>query len=275
MAIHKTALSLFQARGWMLVDTVDLGTTACVYVVEIDNTWYALKTCRHLSAARQLRVEYELIQHLRASPMADYVPHTHGWIPELHGFLMEYLRFPTSVELESSVWITQIASALRALHQVVLPAIDGLPDNREPQGVTHTFGQRLLGLYNLALCGTGYWCGLSESDIPLLHLIQENYQVYAKLISELPYYLDECSAGITHGDLAGDNLMVNSYGRLVLADWGSARISCPLEDVASVWVYAGWRESEKDLFWNTYILNDTDRGAILRSTAELMARALR
>lgn len=94
MAIRKKALSLFQARGWMLVDTVDLGTTACVYVVEIDNTRYALKTCRHLSTARQLRVEYELIKHLRASPMADYVPHTHGWIPELHGFLMEYLRCP-------------------------------------------------------------------------------------------------------------------------------------------------------------------------------------
>lgn len=64
---------------------------------------------------------------------------------------------PTSVELESSVWITQIASELRTLHQVVLPAIDGLPDDREPQGVAHTFGQRLLGLYN----------GTAELAVPL------------------------------------------------------------------------------------------------------------
>lgn len=39
---------------------------------------------------------------------------------------------------------------------------------------------------------------------------------------------------------------------MVLADWGSARISVRLSDVTSAWVYAGWSESEKELFWDTY-----------------------
>lgn len=268
--------STFVFRGpWALVDTVNLGTTADVYVVEIDKTRYALKKCRHPHAARQLRVEYELIQHLRASPMADYVPVTHGWIPELHGFLMDCLRYPTSDELETTEWITQVATSLRTLHQVALPAIDDLPDDRATQDVADALGQRLLELYSLSQRGTSYWSGLSESDMPLLHSIREHYPVYAKLVSELHSYLGGCPAAIAHGDLAGDNLMVDSCGGLVLTDRGSARISIPLSDVASVWVYAGWSDSEKDLFWDAYTLNGADRGMMTRSAAELMTRALR
>ena len=62
---------------------------------------------------------------------------------------------------------------------------------------------------------------------------------------------------------------------MVLADWGSARIGIPLSDVASVWVYGGWSESEKELFWDTYALNGADRGALTRGLAELMTRVLR
>lgn len=144
MGTDGTALHFFETHGWTLVDSIDLGTTAYVHGVEIDETRYAFKTCGHPSAAQQLRVEYELLQHLRASPMVDYVPATHGWIPELNGFLMDYLWYPTSAELELLEWMTQVATALRTLHQVALPAIDGFPDDRGPDGIGRAFCQRLL-----------------------------------------------------------------------------------------------------------------------------------
>lgn len=241
--------------SWRVLQTIDLGTTARVLVVERDGARYALKTVRDEDAdAGALLTEYRVLQHLNQSPAQRYVPRVEQWLPEHKGFLMAHLRYPTPAEREAPDWLAGLARALRALHGVALPQIAGLPDDRPD--VARALTQRLRTLFDLALRTDTLWGGLAERDRPKLERVRARYQPYVSLLPQVEEGLANAPVALTHGDLAGDNVMLTREGRLTIVDWGSARISAAWADVASLAAYSEWSPAQRRRFYGLY-LGDT------------------
>jgi aminoglycoside phosphotransferase (APT) family kinase protein len=255
----REAVATFLKRGsWRLVETIDLGTTARVCIIDRNDEWYALKTRRdEESDASALLAEYRVLRYLNATPARRYVPRIVAWLPELGGFLMECLRYPTAAEKGEEAWMPILARALRTLHSVDLPTIQGLEDDRPDVG--GAVSRRLRDLFELVLRTDDFWAGLSGQDRTRLERVRARYQAYADLLPALAHSLADAEATLTHGDLAGDNLMFTQDGRLAIADWGSARISAALVDVASVATYTGWSAGDRRRFYGFY-LGDTSEG---------------
>ena len=57
---------------------------------------------------------------------------------------------------------------------------------------------------------------------------------------------------LTHGDLAGDNIMLKQDGALTFVDWGETRISSPLTDLACLLSYRIGSEDRTQEFLNIY-----------------------
>lgn len=238
-------------ESWQVVRAIDLGTTARVLVVERDGERWALKTRRHgTSDTTGLLTEYRLLRYLNATPMRPYVPRLEAWLPDVGGFLMEHLRYPTRAEKERADWTKELARALRALHDVDLPRISGLMDDRPDVG--RAVSQRFGRLFATVLRTGYFWTGLSAEDRPKLERLRAHYPAYARLLSQVSAVLAQSQVALTHGDLAGDNLMLTQEGRLAITDWGSARISAAWLDVASLRVYMDWSPDQRSRFCEVY-----------------------
>ncbi len=81
-------------------------------------------------------------------------------------------------------------------------------------------------------------------------------RTYSGLLQQIEELLIDARPALTHGDLAGDNIMLTPDGRLAIADWGTTRISDALMDVAHLLTYAGWSGDEERQFLSTYFGND-------------------
>jgi hypothetical protein len=128
-----------------LLQTIDLGTTAPIHVVEQAGQRYALKAVRDEGVGPEaLLTEYRVLQYLNGTPMRRYVPSVGAWLPEVGGFLIAYLRYPTPAEKGDPAWLPTLARALWTLHGAALPAIAGLADDRPEmaRSVARRFAQR-------------------------------------------------------------------------------------------------------------------------------------
>lgn len=183
--------------------------------------------------------------------MQWYVPRVGEWLSELEGFLMDCLRYPTLAEREEAVWVPDLARALQTLHSVALLPIQGLADDRPNVGAA--ISRRFRDLFEVVLRTDGYWDGLPSEDEPKLERVRACYDTYVDLLSQIADSLACARVALTHGDLAGDNIMLTQDGRLTIVDWGSARISAALTDVASLSVYSNWSQDDTRQFCEVYL----------------------
>jgi aminoglycoside phosphotransferase (APT) family kinase protein len=253
----EAVLRFCERRSWSLVEIIDLGTTACVYVVETDkdSQRYALKTQRDSTHQdHAVRTEYRVLEYLNATPMQQVVPRIGDWLPELDGFLMDLLRYPTLAEMQAPAWALDLGRALRMLHSLDLPTIATIPDDRP--NVADAVSHRFRLLFQHVLREDDYWTHLPQADRPKLAHVRARYDAYAGLLPKVQRALANSEPALTHGDLAGDNIMLTYDGRLALADWGTARVSSPLNDVANLLTYANWSEDESGRFLRAYFDDD-------------------
>lgn len=249
---HEKVTAYLKGIPWKLVRRIDLGMTADVFIVERGEERRALKVRREGGASGEaLLVEHRVLRYLNGTPMRRYVPRVGAWLPEVDGFSMEYLRYPTREERAAEGRIPTLAHALRTLHDLELPAIEGLPDDRPDLGasVLEHFGD----LFAAVLRGKDFWAGLAEADVPLLEVVRAHYPAYAALLAQAAGRMAGARAALTHGDLAGDNVMLTPEGRLALADWGTARIGAAAVDAAALPAYEGWSREERRRFYGIYL----------------------
>lgn len=258
-------------RSWRLDQCVDLGMTARVLVVEGDGDQWALKVGRPGdSRVDTLRREYQVLKFLGTTSMRRHIPRVVEWLPEINGFLMSYLRYPTRGERQTSTWIPDLAYALRTLHNVGLPPIPGLADDRPEVGAAVV--RRFRTLFATVLRQDGFWAGLAEEDRPKLNTVRDHYPLYAALLSQAEDLLGDAQVALIHGDLAGDNLMLTREGDVALADWGSARIGAALTDAASLSVYASWSPQGRRRFYQLYLDDALGAGAEALHCLQILAR---
>ncbi len=249
--MRQRVIELLTRRGWRLVEHVDLGTTAHVFVVDVQGSRTVLKVCRDVSSGTcPLRAEYRVLKYLSTTNMAPYVPQVGEWIEEVDGFRMEHLRCATRKERETQDTPLVLGTMLRTLHGLALPVGGGVPDDRPSIGAA--IRQRLARQFQSVLRRDSFWTGLPVEDRPKLDLVRSRYATYASLLPAVETALAGARPALTHGDLSGDNLMVTEDGRLTLVDWGEARISAGLADVAYLLTYVEWGEGEAQRFLGSY-----------------------
>lgn len=194
------------------------------------------------------------MQYLNTTVMQQYVPRVGEWLQELDGFLMEYLRYPTQAERDATAWGPRLAQALQTLHGISLPAIQGIADDRPEIGIA--ISHRFRSVFRVVRKEDGFWARLSRENKSKLECVRANYKTYVGLLLHIEDTLAHTKLALTHGDLAGDNIMLTQDGRLAITDWGIARISSTLTDVAHLLMYANWPEDEERRFLNVYFNDD-------------------
>ena len=156
-------VEFLRRESWLVVRTIDLGTIARVLVVERDGERWALKIrWDGMLDAAALLTEYRVLRYLNATPMRSYVPRLGSWLPNLGGFLMEHLGYPSRAEKEEPGWVKELARALRMLHAVDLPQIPGLADDRPEVG--NAMSERFRRLFATVLRTDRFWTRLGEGD---------------------------------------------------------------------------------------------------------------
>jgi aminoglycoside phosphotransferase (APT) family kinase protein len=154
---------------------------------------------------------------------------------------MEYLRYPTPAERKSAAFTRSLALALCALHRLPPPA-----------GVDVAWPFAAHDSFESITQDDAFWSGLALGDRAWLELLRARRETYVRLLPALERELKSAPRALTHGDLAGDNLMLKQDGSLALADWGAARVSAGLLDVAHVLVYAEWSQKQAQRFLRAY-----------------------
>ena len=102
MNSYRRALDFLKSHNWTLLECRDLGTTAHTLIVEKEGQRAVLKVLREepdrvpaaLVETDHLK-EYQILRYLMTTPMRRHIPTVRKWLPDLNGFLMEYLcAFP-------------------------------------------------------------------------------------------------------------------------------------------------------------------------------------
>ena len=251
MSSRKEVADFLKQKSWHLVQYIDLGATAHVFVVEKDDKRNILKIRRGgKNDACTLQAEYRVLQYLNTTPMRQYVPRVGEWLQELDGFMMEHLRYPTRAEKEAGAWRSNLARALQILHSISLPSINEIADDRPDVGIA--VSNRFQSLFQIVLQENDFWERLPREDKSKLELVRAHYETYVGLLPQIEDTLVLTELALTHGDLAGDNIMITQDGRLAITDWGAARISSALTDIAYLLTYANWSEDEGRQFLSVY-----------------------
>ncbi len=256
---YQKVVDFLEEHAWTLLECCDLGTTAHTFIVEKDNQRSVLKVLRTEQAgASTLSREYQLLCYLMTTPMRPHVPALREWLPDLNGFVMEYLRPPTPAEQRSAAWVPNLARTISTLHNIPLPAkgmpahggADGGADDRPDIGAA--IGQRFQVVFQTVLENDRFWAHLSNEDAHHLDYVRDKYADYRRLLPLLSAALRHTPAVLTHGDLSGDNILLTQDGQIALADWGAARISAAVGDVAYLLTYTRWPEEVKQQFLQVY-----------------------
>lgn len=255
MNSNETINELAKQKGWRLIQCIDLGTNADVFVLEDGSKKYALKAPRFAFSTARLEVEYLVLRYLAQTPMKQYVPSVYEWLPEVDGFLIEYLSYPDQ-RSKNSLDATQImALMLKTLHEIDLPAVAGIGDDRPD--ILAAISERFDDLFDKVLEKHSFWATLPKEAVPKLEIVRRHHQTYRDLLAEFRRTAQDMDAALTHGDLAGDNIMMTVDGRLVLTDWGEARISTALADLAYLFTYSAWPPEEISRFVQLYFGDQT------------------
>lgn len=217
MSSHKVVADFLKRKAWRLVQYIDLGTTADVFVIEKDDKQYILKIRRDgKHDACSLQAEHQVLQYLNTTPMRQYVPKVGEWLQEIDGFLMEHLRYPTLAEKEARAWKSNLAQALQILHSIDLPSIKEIADDRPDLGIA--VSNRFRSLFQVMLKENDFWERLPTEDELKLDLVRAHYETYVGLLPQIEDTPVLTKLALTHGDLAGDNIMLTRDGRLAITD---------------------------------------------------------
>lgn len=257
MSLPKAVADFLNREVWQLVRTSSIGMTADVLILEKEDARCALKVLRDEKAGPgALKTEHQMLEFLNATPMEQYVPGVGEWLGEINGFLMECLRYPEPAEKETAAWRSDLARAIRILHDIKLPSIKEIADDRPEVNMAVVDSFR--SIFQLVLQNGDYWRHLLSEDKLKLETVRAHYDAYAGLLPRIENSPLLGKPALTHGDLAGDNIMQTQDGRLAIIDWGAARISSPLTDIASLTMYAGWSEDKSRQFLNVYFNDDLE-----------------
>jgi len=257
MSLPEVVADFLKINDWHLLQYVDIGDTADVLVVEKDDKQYALKIRREgNSDTCTLKTEHQVLQYLATTPMRQYVPRVGEWLWEINGFLMERLQNPTQAEKETEAWRSNLARAIQILHSISLPPIKEVADDRPD--VSIVVNNRFRNLFQVVLKGNSFWERLSREDKLKLELVRTHYEYYSGLLPKIEDTSVITKLALTHGDLAGDNIMLTRNGHLAIIDWGAARISSALTDIACLIMYANWSEDEVRQFVTVYFNDDLE-----------------
>lgn len=257
MGSFKTVSDFLDANTWQLIQYINLGTTAHIFVIERESKKRVLKTQRDRTTVTcSLRLEHKILQYLNETDMAQYVPTVGEWIHEVDGFLMEHLRYPIPAERKRCDLLHTLAVALRTLHGVDLPPIKDVADDRPL--VSTAISRRLQDTLGAVTEDDSFWVGLSSEDKPRLEYVRTKYETYAQMLPVLKVSLTDTKCALTHGDLSGDNLMMRQDGSFALTDWGETRITSSLTDVAYLLTHMEWNESKAQRFLRAYFNDDPE-----------------
>ena len=247
---RKDVSSFLERNNWRPVQAIEFGKHSDVLILEKGNTRHALKLVRDTNDIDSSIKEYRILKYLNSTPLKPYVPEVGEWLPELRGFMMEYLEFKTPGEIMTEKMIPDIARAFRLLHDIEEPDIEDIPDDRPD--VSGVVCDRLTEMFDLVLKGDDYWTILPERYRSELDLVRKYHRTYSAYVPEVRSLLSQFPAVLTHGDLHGGNFMFKSDGTPVFTDWEVARISSPLTDIASFLTYVRWDEDDINRFLELY-----------------------
>jgi len=246
----KAVASFLERNNWNPVQAVEFGVSSDVLIVERGNEKRAVKIVRDRKRVDTLSTEFQVIQLLNNTPLKPYVPEVGEWLEDIGGFLMEYLVYPTPEEVRGETWLPRLARALRKMHETELAGITGIPDDRPD--ISRSVSQRFTEFFDRVLNGDEYWNGLSETDRPKLEIVRQYHQKYSAIIPRVENALKNTRPALTHGDLAGDNIMLRPDGTLVFIDWDGVRITSSLCDLACVLSFENPPEEEIKRFLEEY-----------------------
>ena len=246
---RKEVSDFLEKNGWQPFDVITHGATSDVLIIEKTHEKCALKLARE--KAREIVVrEHRILTYLNATGLESNVPRVGEWLVEIDGFIMEYLLSPALEVRHSENWPVELARALRRIHRVNLPEIDGIPDDRPD--IALTVSRRLVDRCSIIHNKEDYWKSLPREYIPALTMVRNHHDTYIVLIPEVEKALTNTQPAITHGDLAGDNIMSRSDGTPVFVDWGEIRISSGLLDLACLLTFTDWSEETIGCFLAEY-----------------------
>jgi len=257
-------------KGWLLKQCIDLGTTANIFIFESGSRSFALKTPRSAYFRNRIKVEYLVLQYLAQTPMILYIPKVYEWLPNVGGFLMEYLCYPNLKTKNGMEVYQELAIMLKTLHKVKLPEKLSIEDDR-PE-ISKAICTRFCSKFKKVLEENHFWSTLPKEVVPKLDFIRERYPVYSNLLVEFQDYTKGLNASIIHGDLGGDNVMMTMDERLVLTDWGESRISTPLADIAFIQSNSIWDSQEINQFLNLYFDHEITRIQTALPTIQTLAK---
>ena len=249
-------LSFLNENGYQMRKHIDLGRTSHVFIVEKKKIEYALKVAREeYIQTNSLELEYGIMKYLSTNRMSYYLPVIEDWIEEINGFLMEYLEYPK--DSNRSTMLHSLANALRTLHSVNIPELKGMKDHRARTGTTLI--DDLRETFKSVINSDENWKDLPSADQSKLDAVRSKYSYYNRLLDIVEPLLGNTSCSLTHGDLAGDNIMVKQDGRLALIDWGKATIATGLSDIAYLSAYSQWSRDAIEQFLTAYFNGDTNK----------------
>jgi len=200
----QKVVDFLEQHAWTRLEYCDLGTTAHAFIVEKDSQRSVLKVLHTEQAGSStLSREYQLLRYLMTTPMRPHVPAVQEWLPDLGGFVMEYLRPPTPAEQQSAAWIPNLACTISTLHNISLPSKDRLADDRPDIGAA--MGQRFQVVFQMVLENDRSWAHLSGEDAHHLDYVRDRYADYSRLLPQLSAALRHAPPVLTHGDLSGDS----------------------------------------------------------------------
>jgi aminoglycoside phosphotransferase (APT) family kinase protein len=257
--LRKEVSDFLEKNDWQPVEVFTHGATSEILIVEKSNEKYAFKLAREKAKEVVLR-EHRIVTYLNSIEPELNVPRVSEWLEEIEGFLMEFLISPTPGVKQSESWTVELARALRGIHNVRLPEIDGIPDDRPD--IAMTVSRRLADRCGIIHNGEDYWRRLPEEYIPALEKVRSHYDTYFTLIPDVEKVLANTQPALTHGDLMGDNIMTRFDGTPVFIDWGEVRISSGLLDLACLLTFPGWSEETIDCFLVEYYGPETLKKAL-------------
>lgn len=239
-----------------MVRHIDLGTTSHVFIIEKKKTKYALKVAREeYTQTNSLELEYSIMKYLSSNEMSYYLPAIEDWIEEINGFLMEYLEYPKQSNRSTMLYL--LADALCTLHGVNIPELKGMKDYRPSTGTTLI--DELRETFRTVISNGKDWQGLPLCDKPKLDTVRSKYKYYNRLLALVEALLSNTTYSLTHGDLAGDNIMVKKDGNLALIDWAEAAVSTGLADVAYLSTHSQWDRNVIEQFLTIYFNRDFNK----------------
>jgi aminoglycoside phosphotransferase (APT) family kinase protein len=141
-------------------------------------------------------------------------------------------NYATSTGEQSAGYARRAGLALGALHQVGVegccPALFAALDGRIPAGPTMVTASAVQGI------SADFWAGLSGGAMELLGLCHRDQPTRAAAGRLFEQLAQPGTRTLVHGDLRPDHVLVDAQGDTVFADWETAHLGRPEEDIGSI-----------------------------------------